>query len=100
MDTPKITLVNGREITLSRPTMKTWRLVAEYDEIDKSEWGLAKLMTEHARMIAEMYGIESEDEIDPADVLPGYIAAATYVINIANEKLNKLPNVGAEKAKE
>ena len=98
MAAPKITLVSGREIELARPTMKTWRQVAEYDDIDNSEWGLAKLMTEHAKMLAEMYGIESEDEIDPADVLPGYIAAATYVINIANEKLQKLPNGEAEKA--
>ena len=88
---PKITLIDGREIELPRPTMKMWRSVAQYDEVDKSEWGIIALMDEHSKMIKEMYGLDSVDDIDPADVLPKYVESATYVIGIVNEKLKKLP---------
>ncbi len=92
----KLTLIDGREATLPRPNMKMWRRVAEYDEQDKSGWPISKLMVEHANMIAEMFGLESADDIDPADVLPMYMEAAGYVIGVANEKLKKLPNAEAE----
>lgn len=95
METPKIMLITGEEITLPRPTMKMWRRVAEYDEIDKENWSLVKLMGEHSQMIAEMYGLENTDDIDPADVLPKYVESATFVIGIVNEKLKKLPNAAA-----
>ncbi len=94
MSKPKL-IVNGKEYTIARPTMKMWRIVAEYDDMDKSEWTWAKLMTEHAKMLGEIYGVDA-DEIDPSDVIPGYVEAATYVINLANEKLKKLPNVETE----
>jgi hypothetical protein len=92
-DNTVLTLVNGTEVQLPRPNMKMWRKVAEYDEIDKTEWSLNKLMAEHAAMLVEMYGLENADEIDPADVLPMYVRAASYVINVASEKLRNLPNV-------
>ena len=95
MDVPKLTLADGTEIKLPRPTMKMWLKVAEYDEKDKAEWGIARLMQEHAAMIADMFGLKSTDEIDPADVLPMYIEAAGYVIGVANEKLKKIPNAEA-----
>lgn len=95
MDIPKI-VVNGKEIELPRPTMKMWRKVAEYDEQDKTGWDFIKLMDEHSKMVAEMFGLESADCIDPADVLPTYLSAASYVINAANEKLKQLPNAGTE----
>ena len=48
-----------------------------------------------------LYGIENADDIDPADVVPGYMEAATWVLNIANEKLKKLPkNAEAEAGEE
>lgn len=96
MEIPSITLADGREVKLPRPNMKMWRRVAEYDEQDKTGWSISKLMTEHAAVIAEMFGLESADDIDPADVLPMYMEAAGYVIGVANEKLKKLPNAGAE----
>lgn len=96
MAIPSITLIDGREVTLPRPNMKMWRRVAEYDELDKTDWTISKLMTEHAAMIAEMFGLESADDMDPADVLPMYMEAASYVIGVASEKLKKLPNAEAE----
>lgn len=96
MEIPSITLADGREVKLPRPNMKMWRRVAEYDEQDKTGWSISKLMTEHAAVIAEMFGLESADDIDPADVLPMYMEAAGYVIGVANEKLKKLPNAEAE----
>lgn len=98
MDAPKMTLADGREVVLPRPNMKMWRKVAEYDEVDKTSWHISKLMDEHSNMIAEMFGLESADDIDPADVLPMYVKAAGYVIGVASEKLNKLPNVETEEA--
>ena len=91
MGIPKITLLDGTEVTMPRPTMKMWCRVAEYDETEKGEWGIVKLMDEHSKIIAEMFGLESPEVIDPADVLPMYVEAASYVIGIANEKLKKLP---------
>lgn len=96
MDIPKI-VVNGQEIELPRPNMKMWRRVAEYDEQEKTGWSFIRLMEEHGKMVAEMFGIESSDDIDPADVLPSYLSAASYIINVANEKLKQLPNAEAEK---
>ena len=99
MDIPKIR-VKGKEIELPRPTMKMWRRVAEYDELDKEGWGTFRLMDEHSKMLAEMYGLSSPDDIDPADVLVGYTEAATYVIGIAGERLKELPkNVETETEK-
>ena len=99
MDIPKIR-VKGKEIELPRPTMKMWRRVAEYDEQDKEGWGTFRLMDEHSKVLAEMYGLPSPDDIDPADVLVGYTEAATYVLGIAGERLKELPkNVEAETEK-
>lgn len=100
MESPVLKLIDGKEVTLPRPTMKMWRKVAEYDEVEKADWSIVKLMDEHSKMIAEMFGLESVDDIDPADVLPKYVETATYVIGIVNEKLKKLPNAEAEEAKE
>ena len=94
MATP-VLKVNGQEIELQRPNMKMWRLVAEYDDKDKSGWRLAELMEGHAAMLAKMYAVNADD-IDPADVLPGYVEAATYIINTANERLKNLPKAEAE----
>lgn len=94
---PKLTLIDGREVTLPKPTMKMWLRVAEYDNQEKDEWPLSKLMAEHAKVIAEMYGLDTIDDIDPADVLTGYVEAAKYILGVATEKLQKLPkNVEAE----
>lgn len=94
---PKLKLIDGREVTLPKPTMKMWLRVAEYDNQEKDEWPLSKLMAEHAKVIAEMYGLETIDDIDPADVLTGYVEAAKYILGVATEKLQKLPkNVEAE----
>ena len=98
METPKITLIDGQEITLPRPTMKMWRRVAEYDEIDKDDWSIIKIMDEHSKIIAEMYGLEDAEKIDPADVLPQYMKTASYVIRIVNEKLQKIPNAETAEA--
>lgn len=95
-DLPKIKLLTGEEITLPRPTMKMWLKVAEYDDIEKDGWPMSKLMKSHAEIIADMYGLKSIDDINPADVLTGYVEAASYVIGIATEKLKKLPNAEAE----
>jgi hypothetical protein len=97
MKIPKIKLVTGEEVTLPRPTMKMWRMVAEYDDKDKSDWSFIKLMDEHSKLVAQMFGV-NVDDIDPADVIPCYMKGATYVINIANEKLQQLPNAEAEEA--
>lgn len=97
---PVIT-VKGKEYKLERPTMKMWRRVAEYDGMDKESWDFVKLMDEHAKLLAEIYGIENADDIDPADVVPGYLEAATWVLNTANEKLKQLPkNAEAEAGEE
>ena len=100
MDIPVLKLIDGTEITLPRPTMKMWRKVAEYDEVEKADWPILKLMDEHSKMLLEMYGLDDVDKIDPADVLPAYIKTATYVVNIVSEKLKKLPNVETEGAPE
>lgn len=91
--------VNGKEITLPRPTMKMWRLVAEYDDKPKENWQITQLVLEHSAMLAAMYGLDNADDIDPADVLPGYVEAATYIINVANERLKNLPKEVTEEAK-
>lgn len=96
---PKITLITGEVVTLPRPNMKMWLTVAEYDDIDKEGWSMAKLMKEHADVIAAMYGLKSTEDIDPAEVLTGYVEAASYVIGLATEKLKKLPNAEAEEGK-
>lgn len=88
---PKLKLMNGEEVTLPKPTMRMWLRVAEYDNLEKDNWPMAKLMAEHAKVIAEMYGLDNIDDIDPADVLTGYVKAASYVIGIATDKLRKLP---------
>lgn len=88
---PKLKLMNGEDVTLPKPTMKMWLRVAEYDNIEKDEWPMSKLMAEHAKVIAEMYGLETIDDIDPADVLTGYVEAAKYILGVATEKLHKLP---------
>ena len=94
---PKLTLIDGREVTLPKPTMKMWLRVAEYANVEKDEWPMSKLMAEHAKVIAEMYCLETIDDIDPADVLTGYVEAAKYILGVATEKLHKLPkNVDAE----
>lgn len=94
---PKLKLMNGEDVTLPKPTMKMWLRVAEYDNIEKGEWPMSKLMAEHAKVIEEMYGLETIDDIDPADVLTGYVEAAKYILGVATEKLQKLPkNVEAE----
>lgn len=94
---PKLKLMNDEEVTLPKPTMKMWLRVAEYDNVEKDEWPMSKLMAEHAKVIAEMYGLETIDDIDPADVLTGYVEAAKYILGVATEKLHKLPkNVEAE----
>ncbi len=94
---PKLTLIDGQEVTLPKPTMKMWLRVAEYDDLEKDEWPMSRLMTEHAKVIAEMYGLDTIDDIDPADVLTGYVEAAKYILGVATEKLQKLPkNVEAE----
>lgn len=100
MDIPKIKLITGEEVTLPRPTMKMWRLVAEYDDKNKEDWSIIRLMDEHSKIVGQMFGV-NPDDIDPADVIPAYMAGATYVINIANEKLKQLPkNAEAEEAQE
>ena len=89
--------MNGEEVTLTKPTMKMWLRVAEYDNVEKDEWPMSKLMAEHAKVIAEMYGLETIDDIDPADVLTGYVEAAKYILGVATKKLHKLPkNVETE----
>lgn len=88
--------INGKEVSIPRPTMKMWRCVAQYDEINKDKWSMARLMDEHANMLATIYGLEDSNDIDPADILPGYVAAATYVINVAYEKMKNLPNAETE----
>lgn len=94
---PKLKLMNGEDVTLQKPTMKMWLRVAEYDNVEKDEWPMSKLMAEHAKVIAEMYGLETIDDIDPADVLTGYVEAAKYILGVATEKLRKLPkNAEAE----
>ena len=98
MDVPKIKLATGEEVTLPRPNMKMWRLVAEYDEKNKDEWTFHELMIEHAKIVGQMFGV-NPDDIDPAYVVPGYLDGARYVINLVNEKLKKLPNAEAEEAK-
>lgn len=100
MEIPVLKLTDGTEVVLPRPTMSMWRLVAEYDEVDKSEWGIVKLMNSHTEKLVQMFGLKNDDQIDPADVLPKYVETATYVIGIVNEKLKKLPNVEAEGAPE
>ena len=100
VEIPVLKLIDGREVALPRPTMKMWRRVAEYDEVEKVDWPIRKLMDEHSKIIAEMFGLESADDIDPADVLPKYVEAARYVIGIVNEKLKKLPNAEAAEGEE
>lgn len=90
---PKLKLITGEEITLPRLTMKMWRLVAEYDDMEKEGWSFVKLMDEHSKIVAQMYGV-NVDDIDPSDVIPAYMEGATYVINVASEKLKKLPKNG------
>jgi hypothetical protein len=100
MEAPKLTLITGEEVTLPRPTMKMWRLVAEYDSQDKDDWNFVKLMNEHLKIVSQMFNV-NPDDVDPADVIPSYMEGATYIIGIANEKLKQLPkNAEAEEATE
>ena len=89
---PVLNLIDGTEIELPRPTMKMWRMVAEYDEIDKSDWNILQLMDGHSKIIAEMFSVSDIEKIAPEDVLPKYMEAAGYVIGIVNSKLKKIPN--------
>lgn len=101
METPKLKLKN-KTYTAQRPTMGVWRQVVEYDETKKD--GLIEAIDGHMKILSVIYDIpvdEIQENIDIADVIPSYLAAAAWVINLTYEKMKAIPkNADAGQDKE
>ena len=91
METPKLKLKN-KTYTAQRPTMGVWRQVVEYDETKKD--GLIEVVDGHMKILSAIYGVAVEDiqeNIDIADIIPSYLEAAAWVINLTYEKMKAIP---------
>ena len=96
MATPVLKL-NGKEYTVPRPTMGVWRKVIAYDDAKKEK--LVDMIDGHVEILALIYGIDADevrDNIDIADVIPSYLTAVRWVIDLTYEKMKKIPSKNAE----
>ena len=96
MATPVLKL-NGKEYTAPRPTMGVWRQVIAYDDAKKEK--LVDMIDGHIGILALIYNIdvdEVRDNIDIADVIPSYLTAVRWVIDLTYEKMKKIPSKNAE----
>ena len=94
MEKPILRL-NGMEYEPKRPTMRTWRTIAEHDAADMEGLSIKDILSNRVGVIALIYGLEKEaveEGIDVADVIPAYNAAAKWVLGLVFEKLEQLPN--------
>ena len=96
MATPVLKL-NGKEHKAPRPTMGVWRKVIEYDDAKKEK--LVDMIDGHIGIMALIYNIDADevrDNIDIADVIPSYLTAVRWVIDLTYEKMKKIPSKNAE----
>ena len=96
MDIPVLKL-NGKEYKAPRPTMGVWRQVIAYDDAKKEK--LVDMIDGHIGILALIYGIDADevrDNIDIADVIPSYLTAVRWVIDLTYEKMKKMPSKNAE----
>ena len=96
MATPVLKL-NGKEYKAPRPTMGVWRKVIEYDDAKKEK--LVDMIDGHIGILALIYNIDADevrDNIDIADVIPSYLTAVRWVIDLTYEKMKKIPSKNAE----
>ena len=96
MATPVLKL-NGKEYKAPRPTMGVWRKVIEYDDAKKEK--LVDMIDGHIGILALIYNIDADevrDNIDIADVIPSYLTAVRWVIDLTYEKMKEIPSKNAE----
>lgn len=96
MEKPKL-MLSGKEYSPKRPTMKVWRAIVEHDAKTK-EMSISDILSHRVEILSLIYGIETEridNEIDIADVLPAYNAAAKWILSLVFEKLDAIPNASA-----
>ena len=96
MATPVLKL-NGKEYKAPRPTMGVWRKVIEYDDAKKEK--LVDMIDGHIGIMALIYNIDADevrDNIDIADVIPSYLTAVRWVIDLTYEKMKEIPSKNAE----
>ena len=96
MDTPVLKL-NDNVYKAPRPTMGVWRQVIAYDDAKKEK--LVDMIDGHIGILALIYGIDADevrDNIDIADVIPSYLTAGRWVIDLTYEKMKKIPSKNAE----
>ena len=96
MATPVLKL-NSKEYKAPRPTMGVWRKVIAYDDTKKEK--LVDMIDGHIGILALIYNIDADevrDNIDIADVIPSYLTAVRWVIDLTYEKMKKIPSKNAE----
>ena len=96
MNTPKL-ILNGKEYSPKRPTMKLWRAIVEHDA-ETANLTISEILSRRVEILAAVYGVDVEileENIDVSDVLPAYNAAAKWILSLVFEKLEKIPNAAA-----
>ena len=79
----ELEIVYGKEYKAPRPTMGVWRKVIAYDDAKKEK--LVDMIDGHIEILALIYGIDADevrDNIDIADVIPSYLTAVRWVIDL------------------
>ena len=96
MEKPKL-ILNGKEHSPKRPTMKVWRAIVEHDSESKG-LSISNILSHRVEILSAIYGVDSEiieENIDISDVLPAYNEAAKWILSLVFEKLDKLPHAEA-----
>ncbi len=96
MEQPKL-ILNGKEHSPKRPTMKVWRAIVEHDSEAKG-LSISDILSHRVEILALIYDIDKEQieaGVEVSDVLPAYNEAAKWILSLVFEKLETIPNAEA-----
>ena len=105
MDIPKLT-IKGKDYEPKPPTMKAWRLTAEFDEQDKLQWDVKKLIDAYEGYIVAAFDRPEvtrkalEETMKAADLIPFGNKLKEWVLVQVFDQLVKVPNAETPEAVE
>lgn len=97
MDAPTITIKN-KEYQPKPPTMKAWRLTAEFDETDKLDWEVKRLVDSYVGYIVAVFDTPEvtkkalEDNLLASELIPLGNKLKEWVLMQVFSELVKVPN--------
>jgi len=103
MDTPKLK-IKGKAYEPAPPTMRVWRLTADFDEQNKVDWEVKRLIDEYSVYIVEAFNRKEvtresiEESLLASELIPFGNKLKEWVLVQVFESLVKIPKDEAPKA--